>query len=406
MKHTIKISLFNSAAPCRPIRLRVSFGGVRVDLFAGISYDADKWIPETARPKPNTKNQFRQSAAEVNRVLNEQTAFVDSYFDECEFKNQTPSPVELKRRFTRRFRRHIKTDESLTELYDEFLVQQSEKKSWSDNTRAVYATMRGKIAQLNCIDAQSLDELMVDLMSTGHNNATTEFYIKRILTFARWLKKNEHSDFDPAKYEIDIKTMDEHQVLYLEHDELTNLMECEITDSGVATVRDVFCFCCFCGLRHSDVKKLRKADIRNGCINIVTLKTHAPLAIELNQYTRAVLERYAEHDDVLALPVDRLTVYNKKLQTACKLAGIDAPTTKTFYIGSRRVDVERPKYECITSHAARRTFVVECLTRGIPSEVIIQWTGHKDFDAMKPYFAITNATKRNAMAKFDTGNGD
>ena len=401
MKHTIKTALFSTSAQCRPIRLRVSFAGIRVDLFSGISYDADKWNPDTSRPKPNTKNQFRQSAAEVNRIINEQTAFIDNYFDECDFRKQTPTSEDLKKKFTRRFRNGARPDEPLSDLFDEFMKYQSEKKSWSDNTRELYNVIRGMVANMKTIDAQTLDAMAAELIATGHNNGTTVFYIKRIITFARWLLKNGHSDWNPNEYEIDIKTMDEHHVIFLEPEELDALMKCEIDDLTVAAARDVFCFCCYCGLRYCDVKSLKKSNIRDGCINIVTLKTHDPLAIELNRTTRDILNKYANYDKFRALPVFQLLRYNRNIQKACKMAGIDTPTIKTYYVGSRRVEVERPKYECITSHAARRTFVVQCLTRGIPSEVIIQWTGHKDFDAMKPYFAITNATRKNAMARFD-----
>lgn len=401
MKHTIKPSLFSTSAQCRPVRLRVSFGGLRVDLFSGISYDADKWSTETSRPKPNTKNQFRQSAAEVNRIINEQTAFIDNYFDECEFRKQPPTTSDLKQRFQKQFRGSGKTDETLLDLYDKFLQNTSTSKAWTDNTYKLYRQIRTVIADMKTINAESLDSLALELTESGHNNSTTIFYLKRVKTFARWLNKNGYSDYDPSDYEINLKQMDDHHIVFLESNELDALMKCDIKSETVARVRDIFCFCCFCGLRYCDVKSLKKTDIHNGCINIVTIKTHDPLAIELNQYTRAILDRYADYDDILAFPVQGLKEYNENIREACRLAGIDTPTTKTAYVGARRVETVRPKYDCIASHCARRTFVVQCLTRGIPAEVIIQWTGHKDFDAMKPYFAITNTTRKNAMARFD-----
>ncbi len=38
---------------------------------------------------------------------------------------------------------------------------------------------------------------------------------------------------------------------------------------------------------------------------------------------------------------------------------------------------------------------------GIPAEVIMMWTGHSDFYAMKPYIEIVDKLKANEMQKFN-----
>ena len=53
------------------------------------------------------------------------------------------------------------------------------------------------------------------------------------------------------------------------------------------------------------------------------------------------------------------------------------------------------------THVARRTFVVNALRLGIPPEVIMRWTGHSSFEAMKPYMKIIDEVKRTAMSRFD-----
>lgn len=40
------------------------------------------------------------------------------------------------------------------------------------------------------------------------------------------------------------------------------------------------------------------------------------------------------------------------------------------------------------------------LRLGIPAEVIMKWTGHSDFTAMKPYVAIVDELKKANMAKY------
>lgn len=67
-----------------------------------------------------------------------------------------------------------------------------------------------------------------------------------------------------------------------------------IKEGTLSTVRDVFCFCCFTGLRYSDVYNLRKTDIINGKIDIVTQKDSDNIQIELNKYSKSILDKYED----------------------------------------------------------------------------------------------------------------
>lgn len=37
--------------------------------------------------------------------------------------------------------------------------------------------------------------------------------------------------------------------------------------------------------------------------------------------------------------------------------------------------------------AGRRTFICFALSSGIPQQFVIKWTGHSDYQAMKPYIS-------------------
>ena len=45
--------------------------------------------------------------------------------------------------------------------------------------------------------------------------------------------------------------------------------------------------------------------------------------------------------------------------------------------------------------------MVECLRRGIAPAVVMKWTGHADFDAMRPYIEIVDSLKESEMQKFN-----
>ena len=60
-----------------------------------------------------------------------------------------------------------------------------------------------------------------------------------------------------------------------------------------------------------------------------------------------------------------------------------------------------PKCDLIGTHAARRTFIGFALSSGIPPQVVMKWTGHSDYQAMKPYIEIAEKTKADAMKLFE-----
>jgi hypothetical protein len=47
-----------------------------------------------------------------------------------------------------------------------------------------------------------------------------------------------------------------------------------------------------------------------------------------------------------------------------------------------------PKYEMITSHTGRRTYITLCLEQGIRLDYLMSTTGHKKLDTMKKYTKI------------------
>ena len=92
---------------------------------------------------------------------------------------------------------------------------------------------------------------------------------------------------------------------------------------------------------------------------------------------------------------------NDYLEDLCKIAGITKEIRITTYNGGKRTDVVKPKYELITTHAARRSFICNALAAGIPVNVVMKWTGHSDYQAMKPYIDVADSIKAKEMDKMN-----
>ena len=157
------------------------------------------------------------------------------------------------------------------------------------------------------------------------------------------------------------------------------------------------------GLRYSDVFNLKRTDIKDNHIEVTTIKTADSLIIELNNHSKAILDKYKDihFENNKALPVITTQKINDYLKELGELVGIDEPIRETYYKGNKRIDEVTPKYALLSTHAGRRTFICNALSLGIPAQVVMKWTGHSDYKAMKPYIDIADATKINAMDKFN-----
>lgn len=118
------------------------------------------------------------------------------------------------------------------------------------------------------------------------------------------------------------------ELVYLEWDELLALLNKDFGKKNyLARVRDVLCFCCFSSLRYSDVSRLRKTDIRDGYFLIATEKTVDPLAIDLNNFSQAILNKYKdiELSEGLALPVISHQKMNDYLKEIGEIMKFNSP---------------------------------------------------------------------------------
>ena len=145
-------------------------------------------------------------------------------------------------------------------------------------------------------------------------------------------------------------------------------------------------------------------DIDGDTMYITTMKTYDRLPINLNKFAREILAKYdnPRYPDGLALPVLPNQLMNRYLKHLCELAGFNTPITRICYRGGERIEETYPKSDLISTHAGRRTFICFALSSGIPPQVVMKWTGHSDYQAMKPYIDIAEKTKADAMKLFES----
>jgi len=180
--------------------------------------------------------------------------------------------------------------------------------------------------------------------------------------------------------------------------ELMTLFELDLKDNtSLEQVRDVFCFGCFTGQRFSDVSAIKRDDIKNNFWHLRIVKTRDILKVPLNEYAKEILNKYAENDKPLPIISNQKT--NEYLKTVCEKAKINDRISIVRYRGSEQIEETFSKYEMVSTHTARRTFVTLSLEKGMRPETVMEITGHKDYKTFKKYIKLTSSVKAVEMNK-------
>jgi integrase len=228
------------------------------------------------------------------------------------------------------------------------------------------------------------------------NNTTIAKALSTLKTFLSYARKegikvnDSYRDFTVKREKL--------EVIALEQNELQSLIEFDLSNNKrLGKVRDIFVFACATGLRFSDVQQLKREHIDRDTINIVVKKTKTALTIPLNIVSANILDKYSElHKPLPAISNQRINEYIKEL---CKLAEIDRPIEIVRFHGKKRVTNTYPKYELISFHNARKTFVTLSLERGMSAEEVMTISGHEDYKSFKRYVNVTEKRKKVVMLK-------
>lgn len=395
----------------KDLRFRVRWGDNIVSVCVNLKIDKKKWTKSQRCQKNTWHNGV--SASEINDTLNEYERKADEIFSRYEELGVTPTKDEIRTQLKAAIlNKRTESENNIFYYWDVFVKEQSSANGWSESTIKSFHSIKKRISDFNSnlyyenITEDTLTQLVSFQVERGYKNPTIKKTMSLMSWFLRWSERKGYykgealKTFRPRLKGVTDRT---HTVIYLEWDELMRMYEYKFAQRYKSDVRDVFCFCCFTGLRYSDVAKLRAADCHGDYINIVTQKTADAIRIELNDYSKAILERYkyGHRPNDIILPVVSNQKMNKYLKEIGQEIGIDSKVKYVYFVGGVRHEENKPKWELLTTHCARRTFVVTALTLGIAPTTIMEWTGHADIESMKPYMAIANELKVSEMEKFN-----
>jgi len=421
LKYSISFSLHkrSSENDTFPVRMRVSFNSNRPEFYTGISMEEYNW---------NKKNQrsYEKKSAD-NKELDKLESLIEDIFEEFEYKlKRYPTVPELREAYkVATNKKPPKKEGGITvlELFDLYTDNVGTLRQWAEGRYKKYSQLKNhweiyqKDALLNDLTESDLIGFIkyfergpldyeTRKKKAPHRNTSIMKEFADFTSMLVWAAKKEiydgnlHNSFEPQFKGSDGGLKD---LIFLTWDELMRLYDFDFGNEYKNKLRDMFCFLCFTGLRYSDLKKLKKDHVKDNYITVVTEKTIDPLKIDLNDFSRSLVEKYMPHKfpGGLLFPVISSQNFNNDLKVICSILQFNEVINEVYFVGSKRKEASYIKCDVISSHAGRRTFVTNGIAMGIPTDVIMKWTGHKDQRAMKPYIKIVDDLKEKEMQKFN-----
>lgn len=294
------------------------------------------------------------------------------------------------------------------------MKQMNQRKVWDNPIFDKLSAVQTQVKKMNPnllmdnITGSTLDEYQKFLIMEGYKNNTIDNHLSYFKQILKWAKERgylKHGE-DVLKHKTPkLEQSKPKAVNYLKWEEFEKMYNYKFSEGEehLELTRDRFCFACVTSLRHSDMEILKKADFDDfdnpTSFSFVSKKTHDSLTIFLNKYSKELYMKYRDipTKDGLMFPPKSNQKMNDQLKVIAKKLGFTRDITKMQFSGKDRIDETHQLCDVIGTHSARRTFVVHALEMGWSPQLVMSYTGHEDYDTMKPYIALTDKTRKKMM---------
>ncbi|WP_298615259.1 site-specific integrase [uncultured Odoribacter sp.] len=398
------------------IRVRWNRKKNEVAFSVGCYADSDKWNSEDQRAKNNTTHTIGNRvfvARDINNRIINFLGYIGDAFTEAGLKEVMPDNNWLKERVNTKLGRvkrvEVEKEKTFKDLFEEFIKITSIEKNWTEKVHYKYEQAWNNLNSchpdiaINALDKEKMIELKEWYVKNEYRNRTTNRHFVNLKAFLRWIDTNYYPiKKEVLRYKTNL-TVVKKTVTFLKFKELLHFESFVFppTKNYLDKARDMFCFMAATSLRHSDLVALRRVHISNGKIEVCTEKTNEKIYIDINEHAQRILDKYANYEGDMLFPVPSNQKLNDYLKEAAEMAGLDREVLDIYFIGTERHEEVKKFYEQISCHDARRTFICCSLAMGIPPTVVMSYTGHSDYDSMKPYIEVSDETKEEQMNKWN-----
>ncbi len=387
----------------KSLLMRITFGNKRSVIFLNKMVQTKYWNSNRQNVRPPSKRELDNNYMNINETIFTFRDKAEEAIRNAIKNNLTLSDKYFKSWFDNKYSENPFKDVDFFGLFDIYL--ETIKSDRTAQTIRGYKTIRNFLEDFEKnsgyhLDFSTINNMFLDALRkyAFSDRKIAHNYFAKIISvlksFLRWaevrdVKVSEHF----KKFSFAEK---EKEIIFLTLDELMLLYNFEFNNTRLNKARDLFCFGCFTGLRISDIIGLKRDHIQAGMIHKTIQKSQKPLTIPLNQFALQILSKYEDLIDH-PLPVISGQKLNEYIKECCTKAEINTPTMITKYKGGKTEELILPKYELITFHVARKTFLTNSILLGMNYMAAKGISGHKKEKNFNKYVKIAEDFKKKEM---------
>tara|TARA_B100000768_G_C11277455_1_gene376678 strand:+ start:298 stop:1464 length:1167 start_codon:yes stop_codon:yes gene_type:complete len=283
------------------------------------------------------------------------------------------------------------------------MIEVSYAEAWTEGTKGTYRSFvsllnrYGKIGYPENLNKQSVDKFIDWMFKDGYSKNYVSRTIRKLRLVAKEIKRLG-AEVHPYALEIPpvVIRASERIIQSLTQVEVDLMKSSEMGSKGLENARKLAILQVSTGIRVSDLMKVKKEDIRKVeniyVLDVVAQKTGKFISIPfLNTSTAEFLLKefpYSIADQK----------YNKHLKQVLKVSGIDTPTDGYKMIDGRKTLVNLPKYELISSHDMRRTYIQLIYDKNtVPVHQLMLFTQHSNEKTFRLYIGRERNVDEDAL---------
>jgi integrase len=379
--------------------------GSKVDFRASIGFKilVDDWDND----KQVVKNRSHIiNRIEINNLINNLRTHLINFDNKNRENGITPNQDDVKKYYKTYFSvSEPKKANTLFTFIDTFIENAKTKpnpitkKLVSKNTLKDYTLTKNTLTDFNNevykidFDSITLDWYydFIDWCNTkGFKMNYTGKHIKTLKTFMNNAFENGFTtnvSFKSRKFSV---YKEETDSVYLNENELIQMWQLDLTNEPHKEhARDIFLIGSFTGLRVSDYNSLTENNFKTEnnikILTIKTQKTNQEVAIPIHPIVDMILNKY-DGKPPKKITDQKLNLYIKQVAKDMEL---NDNIELQFNRAGKKVILNRPKHELITSHTARRSFCTNAYLSGMNPMDIMAISGHTTEKNFRKYIKVT-----------------
>ena len=378
-----------------PVLLYFSYDGKRLQINTGEKTDFEKWDFRNQKIIGKVPH-----SEQINACLASLGDEIMNIYRDARRIGIKPGNEYLREKLKNR---KIHTGFNFFDIYMKFIDENNAK--WTIHTfrkiKTNYRHLRdfseksGYIIDLDRINENFYRKYIEYFREKEHTNTTIVRNLNILKWFLNWATSRGYNNnfyYRDFRFPWDHSYKTDLADQYLDWNELMSLYRSEISETSLCKARDVFCFLCLTGLKHSQLRFLSiSSDINN---NISLLKPENQL-IQFSgskKYIREILDRYNKPGSgKKVLPVISNVELNRRIKAAGRIAGINQPVKIQICNGNEKLTRNIPKYKLLSTKIAGNTFIFHSLRLALPLQYILSMTGLKTFYGINKFYNLPNS---------------